>query len=96
MVAYVVLIREETTDKAELDLYASLAPAAGKGHAITRRAFYGAHEVLEGAEFEGAVILEFPSAAEAKAWYDSPEYQAAAKHRFAGSRSRTFIIDGVN
>ncbi len=96
MVAYVVLIREETTDKAELDTYASLAPAASKGHPITRRAFYGAFEVLEGPSFEGAVILEFPSAAEAKAWYDSPDYQAAMQHRHAGSRSRTFIIEGVN
>ncbi|HLZ64683.1 MAG TPA: DUF1330 domain-containing protein [Aliidongia sp.] len=96
MVAYAVFIREETTDQAELDIYASLVPAAGKGHAITRLALYGAHEVLEGPEIEGVVILEFPSVAEAKAWYGSPAYQAAAKHRHAGSRYRAFIVEGVN
>ncbi len=36
--------------------------------------------------------VSFPTG---RAWYDSPAYQAAAKHRLAGSMSRAFFIEGV-
>jgi uncharacterized protein (DUF1330 family) len=42
-----------------------------------------------------AVILEFPDMAAARAWYDSPSYQAAFKFRHAGSKSKAFFIEGV-
>ncbi|HEX8446369.1 MAG TPA: DUF1330 domain-containing protein [Sphingomonas sp.] len=95
MVAYVVLTRENTTDQSELDLYAELAPAARTGHPVTTRARYGTIDMLEGDPVEGAVILEFPTMAAARAWYDSPLYQAAAAHRHAGGAYRAFIIEGV-
>jgi hypothetical protein len=34
---------------------------------------------LEGAAFEEILILDFPGDEEAKAWYHSPEYQAASE-----------------
>ncbi|CAN5265077.1 hypothetical protein BH10PSE12_BH10PSE12_06130 [soil metagenome] len=55
-------------------------------------AAYGRLRSTDGASTEGAVILEFPSFEEAEAWYDSPEYQSAVVHRFAGGEYRTFII----
>lgn len=48
MSAYVVFTREHTTDAAELQRYAQEAPAAREGHDVTRLAFYGQLEVLEG------------------------------------------------
>ncbi len=39
-------------------------------------------EVLEGAEVQGVVILEFPTVAESKAYYESPAYREAREHRF--------------
>ena len=65
------------------------------GHPVTPRAFYGRHEVLEGATVQGVIILEFPTFDEAKAWYDSPAYRAAPEHRFKGADYRVVIVEGV-
>lgn len=59
MSAYVVFTREHTTDATELQRYAQEAPAAREGHDVTRLAFYGQLEVLEGPSIEGAVISTF-------------------------------------
>ena len=95
MSAYVILIREQTTDGRELKIYREKGPAAAAGHNIKRHVAYGPFETLEGPEPEGLVVLEFPTVAEAKAWYGSPAYQDALAHRKAGSISRTFIVEGV-
>jgi uncharacterized protein (DUF1330 family) len=50
---------------------------------------------LEGAPVDGAVILEFPTIADAKAAYDSPLYQEALKHRLKGAEYRVFIVEGL-
>lgn len=95
MPAYVVMIREQTGDPAEMALYREKAPLARQGHELSPVAFYGAQDVLEGSDFEGAAILAFPDMDAARAWYNSPAYQAARQHRQAGSETRVFIIDGV-
>jgi uncharacterized protein (DUF1330 family) len=95
MVAYVIFTRESTTNQEEMDVYAGLAGPTLQGHPATPRVFYGAFELLEGPPLEGTVVLEFPSMAEARAWYHSPAYQAAAVHRKAGSVYRAFIVEGV-
>lgn len=95
MPAYVILIREQTTDAQELETYRKKSPAAAAGHNITRRVVYGRFETLEGTEPEGIVVLEFPTTEEAKAWYESPAYQDALVHRKAGSISRAFVVEGV-
>jgi uncharacterized protein (DUF1330 family) len=41
------------------------------------------------------VIVEFPTFAEAKAWYDSPAYREVRRHRFLGSDYRAVIVEGV-
>jgi hypothetical protein len=56
---------------------------------------YGCHEVLEGPEIEGVVILEFPSLDDAKAWYDSPACREVQEHRFRGSDYRAVIVEGA-
>lgn len=95
MSAYAVLVRDRITDPDALAQYQHDAPAARAGHAMTPRAFYGTVETLEGAAVDGAVILEFPSMAEARAWYDSPLYQAALVHRLKGAEYRVFLVEGV-
>jgi uncharacterized protein (DUF1330 family) len=65
------------------------------GHALTYRARFGRHEVVEGAAAEGVAILEFPTFEEAKAWYGSPAYQEASKHRFLGGDYRFIIVEGA-
>jgi uncharacterized protein (DUF1330 family) len=95
MTAYVILIRDKMIDAAEFATYGAKAKLAREGHAITPRAYYGRHEVLEGADAEGVVILEFPTFDEAKAWYGSPAYQEALTHRLAGAEYRVMIVEGV-
>jgi uncharacterized protein (DUF1330 family) len=51
--------------------------------------------MLEGPAIEGAVILEFPTVAAAKTYYNSPAYQDAVKHRFLGADYRAFIVEGL-
>lgn len=96
MTAYVVMIREKTTDAEQMQQYKDKAPLAREGHAIKPIAFYGQHISLEGASFEGAAILSFPNLEQAQAWYASPAYEVARVHRKLGSDSRVFIIEGVD
>lgn len=95
MSAYIVYVRDRITDPDEFKKYEDSAPAASVGHPITPLAFYGAVETLEGAPVDGAVILEFPTVADARASYESPLYQEALKHRLKGAEYRVFIVEGI-
>jgi uncharacterized protein (DUF1330 family) len=95
MTAYIVYVRDRITDPEEFEKYQQSAPAASAGHPITPLAFYGAVETLEGPPVDGAVILEFPTIADARAAYNSPLYQAALKHRLKGAEYRVFIVEGL-
>lgn len=95
MKAYLVYVRDRITDPEEFKIYEESAPAASVGQPITPLAFYGAVNTLEGARVDGAVILEFPSVADAQASYSSPLYQEALKHRLKGAEYRVFIIEGI-
>lgn len=96
MTAYIVYVRDRITDAEEFKKYEELAPAAAVGHPMTPLAFYGSVETLEGPEVDGAVIVEFPTFAEAKASYESPLYQEAMKHRLRGAEYRVFITEGIH
>jgi uncharacterized protein (DUF1330 family) len=96
MTAYVVYVRDRITDPEEFKKYEQSAGAASVGHPVRPLAFYGAVETLEGAPVDGAVILEFPTLADAKAAYESPLYQNALQHRLAGAEYRVFIVDGLS
>jgi uncharacterized protein (DUF1330 family) len=78
-----------------MKVYSSKAGDTLAGHPVTPRVVYGAFEMLEGNPIEGAVVLEFPTAREARAWYYGSAYQQAVIHRHAGSDYRVFIVDGV-
>jgi hypothetical protein len=39
--------------------------------------------------------LQFPAFEDAKAWYESPAYREACKHRFAGADYRAMIVEGA-
>jgi len=95
MPAYIIFTREKTLSQPEMDVYNGLAGGTLAGHPAKVLAFYGEQEILEGPAHEGAVVLEFPTLADAKAWYDSPAYQEAARHRHTGSDYRVFIVEGV-
>ena len=53
-------------------------------------------DVLEGQWPPGRVIvIEFPDADAAKAWYSDPEYQPLVKIRFEASEGLLAFVDGV-
>jgi uncharacterized protein (DUF1330 family) len=95
MAAYVILMRERMKNPDEFATYAKMAPAAREGHDLTPLAFYGALTPLEGDPADGVVILQFPDTAAARAWYESPAYQAALVHRKLGADYRVMIVEGV-
>ena len=41
------------------------------------------------------VVLEFPTAEQARTWYDSPEYQPYIKMRQAGASGDLFMVSGL-
>jgi uncharacterized protein (DUF1330 family) len=95
MSAFIVFVRESTSNDEDMDKYAELARPTLAGRPAKPLAFYGKLEVLEGPMFEGAVILEFSSVDEARSWYLSPEYRAAAELRESAARFRVFIVEGM-
>jgi uncharacterized protein (DUF1330 family) len=67
--------------------------AAHGGKYIVRA---GRSERLEGdLAVHRLVVLEFPSFAQAKAWYASPEYQAALAIRQSCASADLVIIEGM-
>jgi len=95
MAAYLIFQRDTTKDPEEMKTYAGLAGPSMAGHAATPHVVYGKHEVLEGPDVEGVVVVSFPTMEEAKAWYDSPAYTAARAHRFKGSDYRVVLVQGI-
>ncbi|VWD28003.1 hypothetical protein BCO71033_03663 [Burkholderia contaminans] len=81
MATYIVFTHESTQDQQELDHYQDKVGATTAGHPLKVLAAYGPQETLEGDGPEGIVIVEFPSGDAARAWYDSPAYQAIVQHR---------------
>jgi len=51
--------------------------------------------LLEGAGSRGRIVLiRFPSVAEARRWYDSPEYQELARYRREASTADIVLVQG--
>jgi uncharacterized protein (DUF1330 family) len=88
-----VIITEDIKDAAGMAEYGKLASQT-MGNAKVL-AFGPAAETLEG-QWHGTqtVLLEFESVEDAKQWYYSDEYQAAAKLRQAAADCNGVIVSG--
>jgi uncharacterized protein (DUF1330 family) len=93
--AYVV-VQIAIEDPVAYEQYKALAPpsiAAYGGRYVVRG---GASEVLEGSwQPSRLVLLEFPSVASARAWWDSPEYAPAKALRQRCARTEMLVIEGA-
>ena len=99
MTVYAIFIRDEPPhDPDGLAVYQKMnrdnVPAF-LAHGIKPIAVYGATEALEGPAPDGTIILQFPTMADARAWYNSPEYQAALPYRLNASQYRAFLVEGL-
>ena len=100
MAAYVAFI-VDIFDHAGFSSYArEAAPTYGRhgGQIILRGPIVS---VLEGnlhaQEDTRLVVIEFPSVSQARAWWDSEDYQATIKLRASPvSASRAFLVDGID
>jgi uncharacterized protein (DUF1330 family) len=95
MAAYVIA-NVEVTDPARYDEYRKRVPATlvpYGGRFVVRG---GAHEVVEGGwQPRRLVVLEFPSLAQARRWYDSEEYREPKALRLAAARTEVVLVEGV-
>ena len=95
MSAYIV-VDISVNDPAAYEEYKKLAPpsiAQYQGRYIARG---GATETLEGSwSPTRLVILEFPSMAQARAWWASPEYAPAKALRNRSASSKMVVVDGL-
>lgn len=101
MAGYVIIIREQTTDKAAypeaLQKYTERAMQAPLLDKVKPLATRGTRfEVMEGHDVENVALLKFPSYDEALTWYRSDAYQAALPHRQSVARFRAFILEGAD
>ena len=95
MAAYLVFSRTRTKNPAEMETYGQKVGASVAGHSFVPLVRYGDYEVLEGDPIEGGVVLKFDDMAAARAWYHSPAYQEAAKHRHAGADYQVVLFEGA-
>ena len=95
MSAYLIFTRQKTLDEAEMKIYWDNIRATFEGHQVKVLVNYGRLEVLEGDTVEGIVLAEFPSFEAAKAWYESPSYQAIRHHRLQGAIYGGLLVQGV-
>ena len=95
MAAYAIFIREKLRDPGVIQKYNEKAGPSLEGHPAKVLAAYGAIEAPEGAPSEGVVLLEFPTMAAAKAWYDGPAYREARKIRFQAADYRVLFFEGL-
>ncbi len=92
MAAYVIALLE-VTDPAAYERYKAASPptiAAAGGRYVARG---GEITTLEGVhDGRRVVILEFPTADAARAWYDGEGYRAARELRKGCARNVTFLL----
>ena len=90
-----VVAEVEVSDPATFQKYAEKVPgtiAAYNGHYLVRG---GKNVSLEGDAPKRFVIIAFDSFEKAKAWEDSPEYDAIKPFRHSSAKSRVFIVEGA-
>jgi uncharacterized protein (DUF1330 family) len=91
-----VFIREgEITDPEAMRKYQEGNASGPRDPNMKVHTVYGAMETFEGEAADGVVILEFPDAESAKAWYFSEDYQSRAKYRMQAAPYRCMMVQGI-
>lgn len=94
MPAYIIA-NIEVLDPVRYEDYKRLAAPTVEAYGGRYLVRGGRTEVLEGEWIpKRIVVLEFPTAAQAQAWWDSPEYADAKPIRQATARTDMFIAEG--
>jgi uncharacterized protein (DUF1330 family) len=95
MAAYLIL-DYEPRDSASMREYREKVPEIIRKHGGRYLVRGGRAETIEGDwRPNRVVVLEFPSAEQAKRFYDAEEYQALKKIRLDAGPSRMILVEGV-
>jgi uncharacterized protein (DUF1330 family) len=90
-----VVAEVDVTDPATFKQYADKTPgtlAPFNGHYVIRG---GKNLSVEGDAPKRFVVIQFESFEKAKAWEDSPAYEAIKPIRHSSAKSRVFIVEGA-
>ena len=95
MAAYFLFDNVEATDAVALTEYFPQAAKLVAEHGGRYVAVDAVPEVGEGDPgLRSVVLMEFPDADSARAWYDSPEYRPLKAIRHLAARNNAVLIDG--
>jgi uncharacterized protein (DUF1330 family) len=95
MAAYLIVLRQEPVQ--DTDAYAEYQkrtranPPKVRGRPLVAN---GSMHPLEGIPPDAAVVFEFASVEDARAWYESDEYREALPYRLKAARYQAFIVEG--
>lgn len=91
-----IIARVTVNDPESYAEYAKGAFQAMRKYGARILARGGQAEALEGEARSRNVILEFESYERAKQYFNSPEYQAAKKHRAGGAVGEFVVVEGFD
>jgi uncharacterized protein (DUF1330 family) len=91
-----IIARVTVEDDESYMRYAHAAAVAMKKYGAHVLARGGRYEPLDGEARPRNVILEFESYDQAKAYFNSPEYQAARAHRLGKSVGEFVLVEGFD
>ena len=91
-----IIARVTVDDNDAYMRYAQGASVAMKKYGARILARGGKYEALDGEARPRNVILEFESYDQAKAYFESPEYQAARAHRMGKSIGEFVLVEGFD
>lgn len=96
MSAYYLVDVREIRDRAKMDDYRSRINAVVERFGGRYVVIGGPFEVLEGSYRPVfPVMIEFPSMADARRWYDSEEYRDLKALRLSATVSNAFFMEGM-
>jgi len=91
-----VIVDMEVTDPVAIEEYRRLAGASVAAHGGRFAVRGGRLDYLEGDwKPQRVIVLEFADAAQARAWWSSPEYAAARVIRDRAARTRMVLVEGT-
>ena len=96
MPAYVIaFLRADDLDAPPLQEYRAANTPLVERHGGRFTVRGGRIDVLEGDPPDRVVVIEFPDAAAARAWYDDPDYLAIRGLRHDGAETELVIVEGT-
>ena len=90
-----IIVRVDVSNPEAYARYAAATADAAKKYGAKALVRAGRYEALEGSARSRNVVMEFESYDQAKAYYNSPEYQAAKAKRQGAGIAEIVLVEGV-